>query len=322
MDPQPPATSRRLDGARTVFVLRALGLGDALTGVPALRGLRRAYPDSRLLLGTTEEVGAWLASMGVVDEVVPTDGLAVAPRCRRPDVAVNLHGCGPQSHRVLQRTMATTLVGFRCPAADFTAGPAWDQSAHEVDRWCTLSRWAGGPCDRSDLRLPRPPRGEPSSVIVHPGAAAASRRWPVDRWRQVIAGLAGERVLVTGGPSEAELCAAVCAGSAAECRAGTSLAAVAALVAHTGLLISGDTGIAHLATAFGTPSVTLFGPVAPALWGPAIDLPVHRCIWHDDGRRGDPHRSSIDPRLESIGVDEVLAAARELLGARRPRPAR
>lgn len=300
--------------ASTVLVLRALGLGDALAGVPALRGLRRAYPDSRVLLGCSEELGRWLVSLGIVDGVVPTHGLRAVPAGLHPAVAVNLHGRGPQSHLVLQRTMPGRLIGFACAAANFTTGPTWDEGAHEVDRWCTLARWAGGVCDRSDLRLPRPRRRETPSVIIHPGAAAAARRWPLDRWRQVILGLPGKRVLVTGSRSEAGRCAAVCAGTAAECRTGTSLPALARLVAHSELVISGDTGIAHLATAFGTRSVTLFGPVAPDLWGPSIDLPLHTCIWHDDGFPGDPHGDRIDPHLERIDAREVLAAAQALLG--------
>ena len=73
-------------------------------------------------------------------------------------------------------------------------------------------------------------------------------------------------------------------------------------------MISGDTGIAHLASAYGTPSVVLFGPVDPAQWGPPADGP-HVALAHPATRRGDRFVDEPDPALLAIGVEEVLAAA-------------
>jgi ADP-heptose:LPS heptosyltransferase len=68
----------------------------------------------------------------------------------------------------------------------------------------------------------------------------------------------------------------------------------------------GDTGVAHLATALGTASVVLFGPTAPAAWGPPRDRPRHTVLWA--GRTGDPHGSQPDPGLLEIETDDVVAA--------------
>jgi ADP-heptose:LPS heptosyltransferase len=76
-------------------------------------------------------------------------------------------------------------------------------------------------------------------------------------------------------------------------------------------VVCGDTGIAHLATAFGTPSVVLFGPVSPALWGPPA-RPWHRVLWA--GGVGDPHARDPDPGLLSIDVGAVLEALNHLPG--------
>lgn len=81
---------------------------------------------------------------------------------------------------------------------------------------------------------------------------------------------------------------------------------LSALVADARAVVSGDTGIAHLAVAHATPSVTLFGPVPPSRWGPPPD-PRHRALWHP-GPDGDPHGRRTDPALLRITPDAVLDA--------------
>ena len=148
--------------ASYVVALRALGLGDLLTGVPALRGVRRAWPGAELALAAPEPAGRFLQELGVVDTVLPVSGLdEPVPAGGRPapDVAVNLHGRGPQSHRLLAELAPRRLVGFACAEAGFSDGPAWDEGEHEVDRWCRLVTGAGGACAREDLRLDLPGAG-------------------------------------------------------------------------------------------------------------------------------------------------------------------
>jgi ADP-heptose:LPS heptosyltransferase len=90
----------------------------------------------------------------------------------------------------------------------------------------------------------------------------------------------------------------------------TSLADLAALVAVARLVVSGDTGTAHLATAFGTPSVVLFGPTSPHLWGPPADRAQHVALWA--GQYGDPFADSPAPGLLRLTEDDVLGAAGKL----------
>ena len=302
----------------SVLVLRALGLGDTVTGIPALRGARRAWPASRLVLAAPGWYGGWLRGLGIVDEVLHARGLArldwLAGLGRH--VALNLHGCGPQSHRVLRATRPAELIAFRCPAAGHESGPEWSWEEHEVTRWCRLVTAAGGPCSLADLRLPRlaPEHGQ---IVVHPGAASASRRWPESRWREVVSNLAGQGydVAVTGGRGERLLCARLAWGlpRVRDLSGHLSVAALADLVAGAPLLLAGDTGPAHLATAYGTPSVLLFGPTSPARWGPVLDVERHIVLWHGDQAEGDPHADELDPALARIEVAEVLDAAHTVL---------
>jgi ADP-heptose:LPS heptosyltransferase len=322
-----------------VLVLRALGLGDALTAVPALRGLRRLFPGRRLLLAATGEAPELLRACAIVDGVVPTrDLFGPAPGARLgPHIAVNLHGRGPDSHRLLAAAGPRRIVAYACPpfAVD---GPRWDEGEHEVRRWTRLvdaaaARRGRRPvCRTDDLRLELPasgpvreapaPEGLPDApyAVLHPGAASAARRWPARRWARLGRELEGSGlpVVLTGGPGERALAAGVAAAARLPPSRSTagelSLPALAGLVAGAALLVCGDTGVAHLGTALGTPSVLLFGPVPPSRWGPLADPELHTVLWHGAGLgEGDPHADRCDPALLGIPVDEVLEAARRRL---------
>ena len=298
-----------------VVVLRALGLGDLLTAVPALRAVRRAHPDAWIQLAAPAVLRPLALHTGAVDELVATAPLATLPACLHgADLAVNLHGRGPQSVELLRASGPRRLVSYGLPD-----GPVWQDEEHEVARWCRLVRQAGMAADRRDLHLAVPPV-EPAvagAVLVHPGAAQPSRRWPPERWAHVAGALhaAGHPVLVTGGPDEQPLALAVAraAGLAEEqVLAGrTDLVHLTALVAAARLLVSADTGVAHVATAFGTPSVVLFGPNPPSLWGPPAERTQHQVLWA--GRTGDNFSTSPDPGLLELRVEQVLAAALDAL---------
>jgi len=297
-------------------VLRALGLGDLLTGLPALRALGDAFPSYRRVLATTAGVAPLALHAGAAEDIFVTEPLAsLAWTGTPPDVAVNLHGRGPQSHRILQATAPRRLVAFANAGAGIT-GPGWREDEHEVHRWCRLLTESGIPADPTGLDIDPPtvdmPAPAPGATLLHPGAASPSRRWPVERWAAVAraeAG-AGRPVIVTGGPDEVELAKAVAAGAGlpppAVWAGSTGVLELAAMVAGAGRVVCGDTGVAHLATALGTPSVVLFGPVSPERWGPPPDRPQHVALWA--GRAGDPHGRTVDPGLLEIDVDDVTGA--------------
>lgn len=308
-------------------VLRALGLGDFLTAVPALRAIRRALPGHELVLATPVALRPLVDLSRTVDELLPTDGLeALAWDGLGPDVAVNLHGRGPESHRLLQGVRPGRLVAFANREARVD-GPVWEPDEHEVARWSRLVEESFDVrADRSDLRIdvPREAPVVSEAVVVHVGAAAPARRWPEDRFA-VVARWAvdhGYPVVLTGSMHEVGLArrvAHLARLSAETVRAGqTDLAQLAALVASARLVVSGDTGMAHLASAYGTPSVLLFGPTPPARWGPPRDGP-HTVIWHGY-EVGDPSADEVDPALLGIHSAEVLTAAEVRLRAGRPAP--
>ncbi|MFH9979267.1 glycosyltransferase family 9 protein [Streptomyces sp. NPDC017179] len=312
-----------------VLVLRALGLGDLLAGVPALRGIRRALTGRQIVLAVPPGLTEAAYATDAVDAVLPAEAPARAvPSLTHwpgppPDLAVDLHGNGPESRDALAALHPRRLLAHACPD-----GPPWRPHAHERERWCAFLHAYGIPADPADLLLARPatPSPAPGAVVVHPGAASGSRRWPPERYAAVVRCLraAGHHVVVTAGPGEDDLAHSVAAHGGLRAvgalTGGLPFHELSALVAQASLVLSGDTGIAHLAVAHGTRSVTLFGPVSPRLWGPPPGS-RHLALWKP-GPPGDPHGGTVDARLRRIGPGEVAAACLASLRQAAPRPRR
>lgn len=338
-------------GPPPLLILRALGLGDLLTAVPALRALAAAFPERRRVLAAPAGL-APLVELIAADPHRPPEraapavnaladlpawvgdwppDAAAADRLPHGALAVDLHGRGPQSHRLLLATDPVELLAFAHPDVQESAGgPPWREREHEVARWCRLLAAYGIPADPDalDLALPGVERGPEGPTLIHPGAASAARRWPAERWAAVARGerARGRRVLVSGSTAEAPLARRVAALAGlpddAVLAGRTDLRGLIALVGGAGRVACGDTGVAHLATALRVPSVVLFGPVDPAEWGPPPERPWHRPLWA--GRRGDPHADAPDPGLLELTPSDVLAALSDLPEppARRAPPAR
>jgi ADP-heptose:LPS heptosyltransferase len=180
-----------------------------------------------------------------------------------------------------------TLLDVRLRPGD---GPADDlpEDLPEPERALAIAAAAGyrlPPADAGGLAvLPPPPLGDllvplggRPYVVLHPGAAVPARRWPAPHHRRTAGLLArdGVAVVVTGGPDERDLTADVAAGAADEgglvldLGGRTGLPELSAVLAGAEAVVVGNTGAAHLAAAVGTPVVSLFAPVVPAVrWRP------------------------------------------------------
>ncbi|KIA75168.1 glycosyltransferase, LPS heptosyltransferase family [Arthrobacter sp. MWB30] len=311
------------DGNRNqplLLALRALKLGDLLVAVPALRGLRRAFPEHRILYAGPAWIAGALELVGGVEHL-PTPGLdepLTLPH-GSVDVAVNLHGNGAESRLRIQELGANRVVAH---ASDGIAGPSWITGIPERERWTRLLTWHGIDADPLDYRLNRPtvssPR--PGATVIHVGAAYGSRLWPVERFADVAVDLAaaGHRIVLTGGASErarAEEVAALAGLKGANLDDGVlagqqGLAEFAATIAEARLVVSADTGAAHLASAYERPSVVLFGPAPAEEWGPPPG--PHVVLTAVELRRGDVFSAEPDPALLAVSVRDVLDAVERL----------
>jgi ADP-heptose:LPS heptosyltransferase len=336
-----------------IAVFRALQLGDLLCTVPALRALRRAYPRARItLIGLPwarqfvarfrRYLDAFIAFPGFpgfpeqsYDAAALADFLKEA-QSRRFDLALQLHGNGLLSNPLVALLGARRTAGYYRPG-DYCADPQcfipWRADEHEVHRYLALLRALGVPADDARLEFPvtdddRADLGraiagfaisERNYVCVHPGSQLPSRRWHAERFAAVADALAdqGFTVVLTGVAGEVELTRRVARAMQApaiDLAGKTSIGAVAALIDEADLLVSNDTGVAHIAAARGTPSVRVSCGGDERRWAP-MDRRIHRVVHHRVPCK--PCSYAVCPTghacATGVGVETVLEEARALL---------
>ncbi|WP_157129203.1 glycosyltransferase family 9 protein [Nocardia amamiensis] len=304
------------------LALCAHGLRELLTVVPALRALHDARPRHPLVLAAPGRLRPVVELADCVDELHATP-LPAALRWNAPPpaFAVDLHGAGADSIGALLATGPAHMIAHRHKDFPRVPGPAWRPGVSEPARWCRLLEYAGIPADPARLDLAPPPEsiGERESIVVHPGGAPA-RRWPEERFAAVAADLRdwGCPVRLVGSAADRPLACRIAQQAGlpeTSVLAGElTLRQLAATVAGAALVVSGDTGVGNLATAFGIPSVLIFGPESPATWGPPPEREAHTVLWA--GHLDDPQDGAPAPGLALISVAEVVAAADRQLTSR------
>jgi heptosyltransferase-1 len=156
-------------------------------------------------------------------------------------------------------------------------------------------------------------RGVERFVLINPGAGWGAKRWPVERYSALAAAFArmGYATIVNAGPGESQLGEAMGSGSKRVFVMGGSIGQLIACTRRARLFIGGDTGPLHLAAALQIPVIGIFGPTDPARNGP---FGTRACVLrHPASRRDHTRRSEPEAGLLTISVDDVLAAAHQLL---------
>jgi len=284
----------------TVVIRLPNWLGDTVMAVPAIRALQASRAEARFVLA-----GPWaflLAGQGLADVLVDyprhwTGRLRTADSVRalHGDVAVLL----PSSLEAAvagQYWGARRLVGFAAGGRSWLltdAVPVPSPRRHQVDEYLLLVEHLGAVVDERMPRLRVPDRqsverrrvralieegagAQPCShrprIGLHLGAAfGSSKVWPHERVVEFCRVLEerGATTVLLGSPAEGPAADAVVSRVPALSLVGRDRPELlTAVLAEMDVLVSGDTGVGHLAAALGTPVVTLFGPTDPALTAP------------------------------------------------------
>jgi len=306
-------------------------------------------PLARLIPGLGEVLVAdvpWLARDGAGDSWRALVSRARGWRRKRYDIAVNFEP-DIRSNALLWLSGAPGRWGYWTGGggAFLTDAEAYEPASHVSQNARHLVARASGvtpqaPQPDSASRVARiiPPAdavarasallGDASRPVVgvHASGGRESKQWHLDRFAAVARALADSRgatIVLTGAASDRPLVDEVRRQLAGvrviDTAAGHDLPTLAALLARMDLLITGDTGPMHLASAVGTPVVALFGPSNPARYGPLasrqrvlrVDLPCSPC-----GQVRLPPlrcRGHVPDCMDGIQVDVVVQAALDLL---------
>jgi heptosyltransferase-2 len=320
-------------GAGGVVVRLPNWLGDALMARPFLGAVRRRHAGERVTAVGPPGLLDLLAADGAWDVPVawpPGPGAMGAVRATRPRTAYVLPPSF-SSALLAWRWGAAERVGFSADGRDLLLTRRIHRPArgdrHLAREYLALAGEADGSiavdplatdagAARVALELAGGP-GEPYAVLAPGAAYGPAKRWPAERFAEVGRALAsrGMRVLACGGPGDRAACDEVAAatGGARSLAGRTTLLVQAALCARAAVVVSNDSGMAHLAAAAGAPTVAVFGSTSSA-WtaplGPRVRVVQRAPVCSPCFRRSCVIGT---PCLVGVSAARVLAAVDALL---------
>ncbi|HET8586467.1 MAG TPA: lipopolysaccharide heptosyltransferase II [Candidatus Limnocylindria bacterium] len=349
--------SSRWERAERLLAIRLDSLGDVLMTGPALRALasRGAHvtlltsPAGAAVAGLLPEVeevivyeAPWMKASAPRSE--PALERAMVSRLRRGSfdgaAIFTVYSQSPLPAALLCHLAGIPLRAAHCRENPYQLLTDWIREPeplrverHEVERQLALTAELGFENGDSALRV-APPAAAAERVerlldeieldcrqpwlVLHPGATAPARRYPVDRYASAARSLVDEhgwRVVVVGGEDDANLAERLVTrlgGRAVSLAGRLNLGELAALIARAPLFIGNNSGPAHLAAAVATPAVVLYALTNPqhTPWGVpsrvlSHDVPCRNCY------------SSVCPAghhlcLLAIEPAEIVAAALSL----------
>ena len=291
----PKATTRfDMPGQVARFLLiRPGGIGDAVLLAPTIHRIKNAHPNCRItVLAERRNVGVfWL--IPDVDEVFCYD----RPKefwtalCGRYDVVIDTEQWHRLSAVVARLIRSPMKIGFATNERRrmFTHTLPYSHDDYEVCSFKRLLEPLIGLSEQIEAAIPfltipataaesarklLAPLNDKTFITIFSGASITERRWGADRFRAVADALRqiGYEIVVVGGAVDQVDAQAIAGESGLNLAGRTSLAETAAVLARSALLISGDSGVLHVAVGVGIPTVSLFGPGRTLKWAPQGNL--------------------------------------------------
>jgi len=334
---------------RNILVVSSTAIGDTLMSTPAIRAVRECFPRARIVAHFNVNNQELFENNPHIDGVVPYYGgykrfWRTIRRLRREhfDLALIFHGNEPQATPMAYLSGARFIIklpntsAYRFLLSNRDPVLTWEDFSHGVEQRLQVAQLAG--CQAGDKRmvLPLASGQEPAverflqahgigpsdpAVGFQVAASTVSRMWFAEKFvelgRRLIAENPDVRIVITGSPQEAayarEIATAI--GTKTVVAAGElRLKQVPWLIRRLRLLVTGDTGIMHLAIAVGTPVVALFAAADARRSGPYYDVEKHTVI--QKHRTCVPcvgKRCTFQICMDNISVDEVLSAVTHTL---------
>ena len=330
-------------------------VGDAVMTIPALRELRRIFPDAQITLYTLNWAKGIFQDVDFIDELLPFDRekssfktiLAQAKVWRKEkfDLAI-IFPNSFESALLAKLGKVPKRFGYAKDGRSFLLTnavkiPAWKNQRHEVFYYLNLvaeieKRYFGTTTalenePRFELNVSEKRKAEARKFLANNGVdlskkiivfCAGSANSPAKRWEISSFAKLGDKlksdldaeVVLDGAKNEVEISQTVAAAMQTKpivLTGKTSLADGMAILSVADLLVSNDTGAAHISSALGTKTLVIFGPTNPLITQPLgseiirKDVECSPCNFRE---------CPIDHRcMTRISADEVFEKAAELL---------
>jgi len=274
---------------KQILVVTLRRLGDVLLTTPLIRSLRRAFPHATIdVLVFADTVGI-VSGNPDIERVISlpqrpklTDTLRLIARLwKQYDLAISTQsGDRPTLFALAAGRTHIGMIGpgrrkifgvlkRRALHRSISAG----DNVHRVEQMLRLAD-ALGIARIPELVCPAAPCAqtvpEASYAVIHASPMFRYKQWTRDGWRALAAGLGqrGLHIVATGGPdpTEREYLNAVWDGIVAVQQ--LDWPQLVGLISRARVYVGPDTSVSHLAAATDCPTVVLFGPTDPRLWGP------------------------------------------------------
>ena len=296
------------DKIKRIVVRAPNWLGDVVMSVPALRQLRRGFPDSHITVVTREVNADVFTDAEFVDDVMIHDRASLRSlshqvrewRERKFDLALLLQNAF-QAAAVAFLARVPIRIGYRADRRGMLLThavplPVWKNDRHEIyyylDLVRDLEKLAGyAPAQKIDADFTlcvSEQRGREAFeilrgvgihadlplVLLCPGSInSRAKRWPTERYAALadLFSESGSQVALIGSSAEVEISRQVSSQTRHRpvvLTGRTSVAEVIAIIRIADILITNDTGPAHIGSAIGTPTLVIFGPTNPATTRP------------------------------------------------------
>lgn len=271
----------------SILIIRPGGIGDAVLLIPVIQAIKEKHPAAMITILAECRNSAVFALSADVDQVLRYDRpleLLTAVRGTY-DVVIDTEQWHRLSAVVARLARAPLLIGYATNERSrlLNCRILYSHDDYESESFFNLAAPLGVLCRHVPerfLEIPATAEANASKlvsdldgtnfVVMFPGASIHERKWGADRFRQVAELLTafGITVVVVGGNEDHEQGEAIVAGGGLNLAGRTSLVETAAIIDKSVLLVSGDSGVLHIAVGLGKPTVSLFGPGRARKWAP------------------------------------------------------
>lgn len=313
-----PSLAIDKNAIKKILIVRLAYIGDVIMTFPVIEALANAFPTAKIDFLTSSSAAPLLQNHPGLDEIIEFDASWFYPdtkgrrettdlvrklKAERYDLGIDFRGDIRNIYHCLYRLCIPIRVSYTSGGggALLTHPIRWNQLRHKVDYHLDILRKIGIAASRTnpkifltetekaeaaDILAEIPECRERAPILIHPGARLALKRWPAERFIDLIemiqkSGLGPVVLLdVAGGEIGRQIAAG--APLAADLTGRLTIRQMAAVMSLGRVLVCHDSGPMHIAAAVGARVVALFGPSRPIETAPCgeghivIEAPCNR----------------------------------------------